>query len=114
MEDFELFKKTFRKYQEKFGLLGYAVYLKFEPITGGDFADITVNQNDMVATIRLNSKLDEKDEQFKHIELSAKHEAMHLLLSRFENKAINRCNVSEKEIFEIEEELVNKLCGLIP
>jgi len=112
--DFDLFKKTFKKYQDKLGLNGYSIYFKHELIESGEFANITVNQGEMVATVRLNSKLGKDDESHKHIALSAKHEAIHLLLFRLEHRASCRCNVSDEEIYEATEELVNKLCNLIP
>ena len=78
-KDFELFQKTFTKYQKLFGLTGYKVYFKHEPIENC-FAQITVAQTDMVATVRLNSDLPDKDEPHKDIKQSAKHEAIHLLV----------------------------------
>lgn len=110
--DFEIFKRTFKRFQDKFGLGGYTVYFKFELIADGSFADITICREEMVATARLNSTLNKKDEKFKHTRLSAKHEALHLLCGRLQNCALNRF-VSEREITEATEELVNKLCGLI-
>lgn len=114
IKDFDLFKRTFTKYQEGFGLLGYTVYLKYEPIESGEFANITVSQDEMVATVRLNSKLGKEDKQFKHVELSAKHEATHLLLNRLEYLARCRYYIGSDDISEECESLVNKLCRLIP
>lgn len=108
MTDFKLFQKLFREYQKKFGLTGYKVYFKHEPLEGC-FADITVIQRDMVATARLNSK---PSWGLRSIEQSAKHEALHLLLNRLEHRACNRW-VSEEEIYEVVEELVFKLEDLI-
>jgi len=111
-KDFEQFKKYFKEYQHKFGLTGYRVYFKYEPI-GECFANITVNQNEMVVTARLNSNLPETDRQHRDVGQSAKHEAIHLLLFRLEHRAISRYNVSEEEIYETVEELVFKLEDLI-
>jgi len=111
MKDFELFKSEFKKWQQKFGLTGWKVYFKYEPIK--DFADIEANLGDMVATVRLNSKLPDTDKPFKHIKLSAKHEAIHLLLARLEKNARYRW-ATEPEIYEATEELVFKLEDLIP
>jgi len=110
-EDFARFKKYFKEYQQRFGLTGYKVYFKYEPLESS-FADITVGENNMVATIRLNSKLPAKDKPFKDIKGNAKHEALHLLINRLEHRA--RCRyLGEEEIYEAVEELVIKLEGLI-
>jgi len=108
--DFLLFQKTFKEYQKLFGLTGYKVYFKYEPIDGA-FASITCAQNDMVATVRLNSKLPDKDGRHKDIRGSAIHEVLHLLLMRLE--IIAKCRyVASEEIYESVEEIVHKLEGL--
>lgn len=109
--DFLEFQSCFKEYQQKFGLTGYKVYFKYEPIDGA-FADITVKYSDMVATVRLNSKSLGKDKPFKDIKRSAKHEAIHLLLQRLEGNARYRYASSE-EIYEATEELTFKLEELI-
>lgn len=110
--DFELFKREFKKWKQKFGLTGYKVYFKHEPLENS-FADIEVNLGDMVATVRLNSKLPDKDKPHKHVALSAKHEALHLLISRLEKNGCYRF-ISSAEMYEATEELVFKLEDLIP
>ncbi len=110
-KDFELFQREFKKWQEKFGLIGYRVYFKHE-VLEGEFANITVTQGDMVATVRLNSKLLAKDEPFKDIKSSAKHEAIHLLLIRLETLALSR-HATSGEIYEASEELTRKFECLI-
>ncbi len=108
MSDFTDFQKTFKVYQKLFGLNGYQVYFKYEPISDA-FADIAVIQDNMVATVRLDNK---KDSQ-RHVKQSAKHEAIHLLLNRLEY--YGRCRyVQPEEINEAVEELVVRLQGLIP
>jgi len=111
-KDFELFQKEFKKWQEKFGLTGWAVYFKYEPLERS-FADIAINLEDMVATVRLNSDLPDKDKPHKDIKRSAKHEAIHLLVGRLEFNGRYRF-VSDGEISESGEELVRKLENLIP
>ena len=66
----------------------------------------------MVATVRLNSKLPDKDKPCKDIKRSAKHEALHLLVSRLELNGRFRFS-TDNDIFECTEELVVKLEGLI-
>jgi len=111
-KDFELFQKEFKKWQKLFGLTGHKVYFKYEPLDGR-FAEIAITSGVMVATVRLNSNLPDKDKPFKDIKRDAKHEAIHLLLGRLEGNARYRYS-SEAEIDEASEELVNKLEGLIP
>jgi len=110
-QDFELFQSEFKKWQQKFGLTGYKVYFKHEAIDGC-FASIEISQGEMVATVRLNSGLPDKDKPFEDIERSAKHEALHLLVGRLEQNG--RCRYSsENEIYEATEELVFKLEELV-
>ncbi len=110
-EDFDLFQNEFKKWQQKFGLTGYKIYFKHEPLESG-FASISVDQGNMVATVRLNSSLDNDDEPFNDIKVDAKHEAIHLLLGRLDQNGRYRFT-SESEIHESVEELVFKLEGLI-
>ena len=111
LSDFELFKKEFIKWQTKFGLIGFTVYFKHEPIEDG-FADICINLEGMVATVRLNSALQDKNKPFKHIKKSAKHEAIHLLIARLERIGRSRYTTAS-EIDESSEELTIKLENLI-
>ncbi|KKL19470.1 hypothetical protein LCGC14_2465140 [marine sediment metagenome] len=110
-KDFTLFQKYFKEYQRRFGLNGYSVYFKYEPLSSG-FANISTNQGEMVVTVRLNSRLPRKDKPFKDIKQSAKHEALHLLLCRLEQNGRYRF-IAEGEIYEATEEVVHRLEGLI-
>lgn len=111
-KDFEQYKRYFEYYRNKFGLMGYEVFYKHKPIDGV-YASINANTGEMVATTTLNSKLSDDAKPFKNVKLSAKHEALHLLISRLENNG--RCRfMSDGEMYEAAEELVNKLCLLIP
>ena len=112
MKDFDLFQVEFKKWQYRFGLTGYKVYFKYEPLED-HFAEITISQGNMVATVRLNSKLPDKNKPHKDVRRSAKHEALHLLVGRLENNGRYRY-CSENEIYEATEELVFKLEELIP
>jgi len=111
-KDFSLFQSEFKKWQKLFGLTGYKVYFKYEPLEGY-FAHIDINQGNMVATVTLNSKLPDNGKPFKDIKCSAKHEAIHLLIGRLEKNGRYRFT-SENEIYEATEELVVKLEDLIP
>ena len=107
MTDFELFQKEFKKWQIKFGCTGYGVFFEYADIDGG-FADITMNRETMVITVRLD-----KCTPKKQIRLSAKHEAIHLMLNRLEWAALNRW-ASLDDIYSATEEVVYKLEELIP
>ncbi len=106
--DFTIFKKEFKKWQIKFGLTGYTVYFKYEPIDA--YANITVNQKGMVATVRLDSSGEELEH--RNVAKHAKHEAIHLLLWRLEDRASSRF-ILDSELCETVEDLVGRLEGLI-
>uniref|UniRef100_A0A6H1ZG65 Peptidase n=1 Tax=viral metagenome TaxID=1070528 RepID=A0A6H1ZG65_9ZZZZ len=110
-KDFELFQKEFTKWQQKFGLTGYQVYFKHAPLDKA-FANIIVKQRSMVATVTLNSEIDEDGKPFKDIKNSAKHEALHLLVARLEGNGHYRYS-TEVEIYEAAEELVIRLQSLV-
>jgi len=107
MTDFEKFQSVFKKWQVRFGLTGYNIY--FENVPLDYFADITINEDDKVATVRLDKPTGKRR---RGVALSAKHEAIHLLIYSLEHFAVKRY-VSESEINTASEELVHKLEGLI-
>jgi len=111
-KDFGLFQSEFKKWQKLFGLGGYAIHFKYEPL-GDSFAAIAINQDEMTATARLNSELPNKDKNHKDIKRDARHEALHLLLGKLEHLAKSRYTTND-EIYEADEELVHKLEDLIP
>jgi len=111
-KDFTEFQKWFKHYQKLFGLTGYKHYFKYESLDGC-FADITVDLTNMVATIRLNTQITGKHTPPRNIKDMAKHEAIHLLVSRLEENGRSRYATSA-EIYESTEELVYKLENLIP
>lgn len=107
--EFKFFKEEFAKYQRLFSLTGYAVYFLHEPLNC--YADIETDQHDMIATVRLDSGPAGKFG--KHVLDSAKHEAIHLLISRLDKLARSRYT-TESEVDTATEELVRKLTILIP
>ena len=111
-KDFALFQKEFTKYQKVFGLTGYRIFFGYEALDEA-LADIKINQENMTATVRLNSKLPDKDKPDRDIKKDAKHEAIHLLIGRLELNGRYRY-ASSGEIYESTEELVNRLENLIP
>ena len=112
-KDFEVFKKTFQKYQDLFGLSGYSVFFRHEKLEGNIFGSINISLCDMTAAVSFNTELDEHLYAERDVKSTAKHEALHLLTGRIDQLAKNR-HSTEAEIYAASEELVNKLMGLIP
>ena len=111
-KDFVAFQKHFLHYRKLLGMTDYKVYFKYESI-GDCFADITLNRSDMIATVRLNNEVKDKDKKFHDIKGHAKHEAIHLLLHPLESAAMARY-VTEDEVRELAEGLTHRLEELIP
>lgn len=110
-KDFELFKKEFGKYRRLFGLMGYHIYYDYKPLENV-FANVVYEVDAMAATVTLNNNIPPNLQKYKDIKLSAKHEAIHLLLSKLSDYGHNRY-ISKRELNEAEEELATKLEGLI-
>ncbi len=106
-KEFERFKSVFKKYQEEFGLQGYKVYFKLEKLDTC-FANITVEQEDMVATVRLANQVEGFDAEVFIPDEHAKHEALHLLVTRLADLARSRF-VTKSDVYEAEEELVRRI-----
>lgn len=106
-KDFNKFKSTFIEWQTKLGLLDYKVAFAFEPLNGV-YADIAVNQTGKIAMVRLSSELDDAVVDGLDVEGSAKHEAIHLLLSRLCWLGTARY-LNDGEIPEEDERIVRRL-----
>ncbi len=109
--DFEQFQKHFRYYQNLFNLSGYKIYFKHEPLERC-FAEIDIAHETMIATVSLNSELEEDCKEFLDIKQSARHEALHLLLGRMKWLACQR-NITADELYTAEEEAVHRLEAVI-
>ena len=104
---FELFKKWFKHYQDKFQLNEYRADF-FHEKTGTSRAQIATNQMGKVTRVSFSTKWGEGklDEEF--IKITAMHECFHLLLSRL--RWIAGCRfIGEEEITEEDERVVRKL-----
>lgn len=112
VKEFGTFKTEFTRWQKRFGLDGYVVFFSHEPLDDC-FADISVNQKEMAAKVRLNSALKEADYVDADVLGTAKHEAIHLLCERVTTYGYTRF-VTKDQMYEAEEELVRRLEGLIP
>ena len=111
-KDFETFKREFERYRKLLGLIGWQIFFECEPISD-KFAQVKYVLGDGCATVTLNSQLPSSLAPHKDIKRDAKHEALHLLLSRLVWYANQRC-VTQEALDEAEEEIVVKLEGLIP
>ena len=110
--DFETFKEYFRKYQDKFGLLGYDVYFGTKKMPN-TFASLGTDQMTRVCNAYFSVGLDKTNRKDSNPPADAKHEAIHLLLSRLQWLA--RCRyIGEEEIKEEVEGLTIKLTKLLP
>jgi len=110
-KDFEIFQKEFKYWQERFGLLDWEVYFKHEPVDAG-FACIHYKNNSRVATATINSDVDAYNKELVDPKGSAKHEAIHLLLSDLAHMGLDRHATSE-DLEREEEKLVVKLMKII-
>lgn len=106
-KEFDVFKSEFKKWQTRFGLNGYQLFFRHESL-GDCLADIDVDTKRMVATVRL----DTRKTPIADVKVSAKHEALHLLIGRLQECAWKRYTTQD-EILEADEELVVRLQGLI-
>jgi len=94
-----VFINEFNKYQTKLGLTNYKVYFQREKLSDC-YADITVDHRGMVATVRVSDDANVKE--------SAKHEALHLLISKLEERALDRHSTYD-DIYKADEEIVRRL-----
>ncbi len=77
------------------------------------YSTIKINQMSKVAVVTLNNTMDEEMKRNLDIKGTARHEAIHLLISRLEWIAGCRY-IGEEEIDEEVESLTVRLEGLIP
>ena len=110
--DFETFKEYFKKYQQKFGLQQYRIDFNVRRIPN-IFAQIQVHQTAKVCKAVFSTGLSKVNREMSNPVADAKHEAIHLLLSRLRWLALSRCTSAE-EVTEEMEGLVVKLESLIP
>jgi hypothetical protein len=113
-EEFERFKKEFKRWAELFGCTGYDIRISHKTPKGYKDAAATTETDevDKIATITYTRNLN-KEQQARHTpEGDAKHEAIHLLLSHLSWLANERF-VGPDAIENEEEKIVYTLCGLL-
>ena len=106
-KQFKEFCAEFTRLQMKMGLNGYKVYFLHTALDGC-FANITCDQRQVVATVRLTTTVSDDDAAFFNPIAHAKHEAIHLLVHRLEERARQRY-ITTDEIYEATEELVRRI-----
>lgn len=111
-KDFQLFQDEFKRWQKLLGLMNYYVCFRHEPIDSS-VAQIRIDQEEMVAVVRLNTKLKKEDNPYDDIRKVAKHEALHLLIGKLERYGQSRY-ITEADMCEATEELVIRLLDLLP
>ena len=103
---FEEFKAEFMKYVELFGLKDYQIYFEHKKLEDS-FADISVNCNACIATVVMAQEIPGECKFDFCPKESAKHEAIHLLLSRLYD--IADCRYVQPEELKIEDERVVRI-----
>ena len=106
--DLDKFKKEFLRYQKLFGLTGWDVRVKTEELSTAQ-AQLRYITNDCNADVVLGKTVDEGTS----IKELAKHEAIHLLLARYDYLASYRY-ITAEELIQANEEVTVKLTDLIP
>ena len=125
LEHFESFKKSCKKYIEKFKITDWQFYYSFEDLKkqGKDYyATTKIQLLGRVITIRLNKKFfyfdsDNSNNQlesviYKSLDETAKHEIIHVLIGGLTTLANERC-VIQDEIDLANESLVVHLQNLL-
>ena len=99
--DFSEFKKAFKEYVELFGLKMYTVYYYHEKIDGA-YAGIEIDNSGMAAQVKLSTEVDKDWDNSRN---SAKHEAIHLLISNLGALAKSRF-ITPDQVYEENERIV--------
>ena len=107
-KEFEEFKRGFNETVEILGLKGYQIYFFHEDLKKESFADITIDQEGMIASARFNL-VDRGRIHVEHTPYgSGVHEALHLLMARLYDLTTSRY-VNREEIIEAEHDIVRRL-----
>ena len=108
---YEEFKKEFMRWIDRLGLHDWKIFFYHEKLDDV-FAKIIYDNMNSAAAVKFNSEVDEEDANFMQPKISAKHEAMHLLLARLNYLAGARYICSE-DINTEEERIVNILTKVV-
>lgn len=106
------FKREFLKWVGVFGLKQYRIDFLHEDI-GNRYAQIRITEYGKIANVYCNLFLDDENLSLDQGPAShAKHEAVHLLLSRLSWLARSRC-IAEGDLEEEEEAIIERLIKVI-
>lgn len=106
--EFNRFKKEFLRWMEILSVKGYKPYFFHEPLDM-NYASITVNESGKTCNVSYTSELHKIDEEHTGgPEFHARHEAIHLFLSRMRYLGEERFTASD-EIKNEEEGMVRVL-----
>ena len=110
---FNAFKKEFLRWQKEFGLMQYQIQFEHKDADGA-YAKICVHEDDKFAHVICNNKYSSQQDANTDMgpESHAKHEACHLLISRLEWLANQRC-IREDEIYDEDEAIVVRLTRIL-
>lgn len=113
-QDFELFKKECHQWIDKLELNNWKIYFEWGGNTPNTYSTIFTKQDSYVGTIYFTKDWEMTGviSILDGIKETAKHEIIHLLLSRFSNYAKSK-DYTSADLYEAEEELVRKLERLI-
>jgi hypothetical protein len=111
--EFEIFKKTFLKYVDLFGLKNYRITFQHIKLDE-NYAEIQRDCDSFSAIVRFTNYLEDCNKlEYGSPEIHAKHEAIHLLLTFLVWKAQSKY-ITPTEIDQAEESLVRVLEKVIP
>ena len=108
--EYERFKGSFLKWQEKFSKLDYKIYFQHVVLVPNDsYARIETNITGRVATVNFNANIDDDAyKEWEGPETSGRHEAIHLLIARL--AWLGGCRyIDSEEIGEEDEAIVRIL-----
>lgn len=109
---YELFKKECKKWINRFQLNNWEIHFEHTALRNDVRAELAWRIDGYVCWIKLNTEWESMIPNAKNIKWSAKHEVGHLLTCRVGAQARTRF-LSETELSEALEELVQQLCNII-
>lgn len=112
-KDFITFKSECTKWLKYLGLDHWEIRYRWENLDKHDIDGGMMSGADSVgyATLTLDTEIDDCHLPF-NIKRTSKHEVIHILVKRFSEAAYYRYS-SKQELYDAEEELVNKLAYYI-
>ncbi len=110
-ENFNFFKKCCQKWINQFELNSWDIDYSHNP-DKNSISSLRANISSYIARINLSTTWDTTPLDRAHLDMLAKHEVIHLLISRSMSCGKARYLTSD-EIEEAEEELTNKLVNII-